>query len=298
MTNYTVFRVAEALYEDFQSEIAKDRLQIYARHYFENGNEVKVESFDEDGTLLSRSEHDYNEAGKEIEAREYMGEEKKPFKIKMTLYNEAGNVISIVCNYGDEEYISETHQYDHMGRLVQSDFLDEDGFGQAQVRTYNGDCPKPHSILEYEGEILMREITYTYEYSAGEYLPIDETTIVNSQPWDSRVRKLYDRGEIPNGVIDETYNTDGDFLEETREIADVKGNVLQRSWHTDDAEDSFPFQVQTYKYDNRGNCIYEELTLRNARMNLTFTSYDSRNRKQREFFDGAPATMLIYVYAD
>ena len=124
-----MFRVIDALYEDFHAEIPADRMVLYARHFFENGNEVRTEQYDEEGVLLSRSEHTFNSAGMETEAWEFMADDEDPFKIKLTEYNDAGKVLTVRCMYGEEEEIAETYQYDHMGRVVRAEFLDEDGEG-------------------------------------------------------------------------------------------------------------------------------------------------------------------------
>ena len=286
------------MYEDFSTNIANERILLYEKHYFENGHEVSVEQYDETQTLLTRSEFTMNEMGKETEAREYMGSEIEPFKIKKNTYDLSGKLISIQYSYEGEEYQAALNAYDHLGRLISSDVMDEDGIDETHVRTYEGSCPEPKTVLQYHDRQLYYEITNSYILKNGEYVLVEEITDNKIQPFDSRIRRFYDRGEIPNGVIEEVYNTNGDFLEEVREVADSKGNVVLRSWHADDVEGSIPFQSIIYQYDERGNCIHEEIVQNGRRVSLNQKVYDKNNRKVKVYIDGNPATILIYTYSD
>lgn len=268
---------------------------LYARHFFENGNEVKVELYDDDGILCTRSEHIYNESGKEIKAMEFIGTDAIPFKVKNTIYNERGQVLSVGIAYDDEEEITEAYKYDSIGRLVHASFLDEEGEGQQQEWKYESDLPEPITCIDYKGITCLREITYVYRIVSGKQDLVEEVVDVKANRWDSRIHKYYSPGEMPFGVVEEVYNADGEFLEEIRHEFDHRGLLISNSTHLSDAEDCAPYEVRRFAYDNRGNCVEERYgNNKYANDMWLMKEYDSQNRIVKSYSEGVPGVMLIY----
>lgn len=299
MSSYRVYRVPNSTYEEFDEPIEESRLVLTGRYWIENGKEIAHELYDEAGGFICRNETVYNDRGDEIENREFTGNLKVPFKYSKKEYNAAGQITADRA-YFDGELASEViHTYDHLGRIIEVSDRDEDEVLQSITYHYDGNHPKPFMESHWGEGKCWQEVKMKYSLRRGTYLLIEEYTDNKLNRFLSRIRKLYDIGEIPNGVVEEVYNENGDFLEECREVVDAKGRILLRGWHTDDADDSPPYRTETYWYDNGGNCIKEERT-RHGKVNYLHRElFDKRNRKIREYqFMDTSAEILVYKYED
>lgn len=297
MTGYRVYRVSNPHYDDFDSKIEDDRLVLVSKHFLNNGLEAGSELYDEEGNLVSRTAIRYNEKNAGVEHLEFMGSETTPFKITLKDYNERGQLTTTGIYYDGEEPLVDLNTYDEKGRLLQATHIGDDGNEETNLYTYEGDCPKPATHSFFMGNECMHESRFTYEGADKEFGLIEEIYEDKTDPYKSRVRRFYDNGEIPNHVIDEEYNLQGDFLEECREVQDGKGNTLQRTWHTGDEADYEPYMNQSFVYDNENRVIMERHMHHGINIYINRIKYDYQGRKIREhLFQGTTDEITIFKY--
>ncbi|MDQ3111817.1 MAG: hypothetical protein M3R17_18165 [Bacteroidota bacterium] len=65
----------------------------------------------------------------------------------------------------------------------------------------------------------------------------------------SRIYRYYDPSVTENNVSEEVYNQNGDFLEEIREIRNLKNLPVAISYHLDDKAGSSPWFNEIFEYD-------------------------------------------------
>lgn len=298
MMGYSVFRVKDATINDFEDEISPDRVILYTKYRTENGLEISSEFYDETGRqIISRTEIDYDDQNREIEQREFMETNETPFEIRRKKYNERGQLTLTEICYEDQEPITERNEYDSTGRLILETHNFSEGNLEKNVYSYLGDNPAPATHSFFVNEECIHESKFNYERVNGKFELIEEIFEDKKDRFKSRIRKFYNLGEVPNNVIEEVYNTEGDFLEEVRAVTDNRGNLLRRSWHTDDGPESSPYMGQISEYDSANRILSETTFYREGASSIKRMRYDMQGRKLKEYSFMSPSEeVFLYKY--
>jgi hypothetical protein len=294
--NYSVYLVDDPHEDDFYSEIDPRRLRLAEKHFFENGKEVAVESY-QDGELISRSESRFNDKGLEVETLEFNGTGSKPFKVVKREFNELG-LLTITRQYFDgEESHVEKNVYDSSGRLLRTTVQGEEGEDVTQTFTYKGDCPLPEMHVSNWPPEDVHETRYVNIKVKGEYKVSEEYLTHKKDKYLSRVTKYYWNNELPNDVFEQVFNSKGRLLEECREIVDEKGQTLKRSWHLNSDENCEPHKCSLFEYDDANGISKEEYFENGLRAYINIWKYDAQERLLRKYQGLDPHDSLeIYKY--
>lgn len=235
-------------------EIDPARLVLEDKTVRESGRDISCDIYDSEGTLTNRIEFCYDDAGRLIRQLDYAGDFTAPFKEENRSYSASGKLLSVEVNFEGEPGSLETHHYDHLDRLTEvilKEFDDEEAF--EVTRYHYTDTSDNHATEEvYHGAELVSRVHSVYNAEGKKTEEHHEACSKNELAFHMR---YYWNNERPNNVFWEKYNEDGDFLEESRQWYDAKGNLLRSETHTDEHAESEAYYTEVYEYSPSGSCI-------------------------------------------
>lgn len=246
------YRIADAVPEDFLMAVDPSRLILEDKTVSKDGRELSCDVYDETGVVTNRITFEYDESGNLVKQLDYVDDLETPYKQEVRKYSGSGKLLSVETFYGDEPGPGSKHRYDNLDRLTEVVFTDGDGEKQTQLFTYTGNNKECSMQEIYHGTELIQRTTFTHNQQGQTVEELVEEPLVK---FSTFLFRYYWNNEVPNNVAWEKYNELGDFVEECREVCDAHGNVLKRSWHTDDAPDSHAYHAELFEYNAAGVCV-------------------------------------------
>lgn len=250
----------------------------------------------EEGIVEYWDESKYINGNLLFESIEYSKGIDEPVCIKEYTYSESNKITHCKEMIGDTTS-GILYDYDESDRLIREVHYSETEESKRIRYAYSPEFPDcciweehletagfPSFVIHRKWEMTDGTVRLTEEYH--EFL---------SQPDDSRVYRFYDSRKKENNVAEEIYNSDGDFLEETRHEYDSKNNLIRLTKHTDEAADCPPFYVEENDYDEAGRLIKTSILDKGNYTYWGFWLYDKQGRVIRSL-EKNQIERVLFVY--
>lgn len=209
---------------------------------------VKKIVTNDQGQELWGTEYSYDENGFCTAEREYSNIG-SPAASRVNSPDALGRIGSSLFTEQDSSQYTITYTYDAFDRCIREDLLHESGAREYTEYTYN-EQGNYLSLKQYiEGELVMDyAFSYTYD-GAGNQVSMDEYLFGDllhhtAFTYDAEGREIATVTSLVNGEIQSRTESHWDGLTETRYFYS--------------GEDTEPFMVSVFTYDNAGNVVFEE----------------------------------------
>lgn len=215
------------------------------------GNVTKLEHYDHDGALESKSEFAFDEKGRLVEEKQFSKADTPDQTIRIE-YNESGKPGLVRVLYADGSYSNKTYERNEAERTTTINIVDQDGDEEG----------KEYRKFDEEGRIL-EEVIYNdfgnveskHEYEYDEYGNIVESVEVDSEGFEkvrfydyyrddkARINKIEMLNEEEKIIRVDTFELD----ERGNRVKHLMHNVERGTLHTD-----------LRKYDEKDNEVHFE----------------------------------------
>ena len=200
------------------------------------------------GQELWGRDYTYDETGFCIQEREYSNIGSSAYSRDNTP-DALGRIGQSVFTQPDSSQYTVTYTYDDQGRCVREDVLWDDGTQEHTEYSYN-EQGNYLTLKQYIADELVVDYTFSYAYDGkGNQVSMDEYLfgeLMNhvTTVYDMDGRELATTTSLVNGEIQSRTESQWDGLTETR---------LYFS-----GEETEPFMISIFTYDDRGNVVFEE----------------------------------------
>ncbi len=238
-----------AVFSPEQENIVDEELEFFLSakiHYDEDGRVVFNEAFDENESLVERTEYRYDEKGRIVFEMHYFAEDDIEESLERS-FDEEGRILEEKMNYPYDSSDVLTFYYNGDGKLTKKVLRDEDGeISEQNLYEYENDNLVRETLLGEEDEVVESiESEYNEKsqlISRHEYRAIDDVPFRYDFEYDNN----------GNRSVVKRFNEKGQMIERLSFAYDDKGNTTMMRIET-----ATRTVIHNYINDDAGNTIEE-----------------------------------------
>lgn len=216
------------------------------------------------GQELWGRDYTYDENGFCTQEREYSNIGAAPYS-RVNAPDALGRIGTSIFTEADGSQYTITYTYDELGRCIREDVLRESGEQERLEYSYN-EQGNYLTLKQYIDDQLVVDYSFSYTYDGkGNQVSMDE----------------YLFGELMNHVAT-VYDADGRELATTTTL--VNGEIMSRTESQWDGltetrlyfsgDETEPFMVSVFTYDDQGNVVFEETSQSGVILNRSEYIYE------------------------